>query len=154
MIVVFQISPKALGTNWGYVILIRNGYKKGLSSETPVKAAVERLHTANLNAVAFCIVGGPEDTDETLESTLTYLGDCGFDAVVPSVFLPFPGTPYFTEPEKYGLGPLDPLGDWGFYTGAVCSTRHLTADQIDAWVRRFLAYNQASNSRKDNRYVQ
>ncbi len=103
--------------------------------------SLSRIKDAGIDTTAFVMTGGPDDTEETLESTyndisrLMHLRILDFATV--SMFRPFPGTPYYKNPEKYGIKferNTNAFHDWGFFNGkAITETRHLGKQRIEHW---------------------
>lgn len=63
--------------------------------EQVVVDALERLNRHGINSRAYVIVGIPTETIEELLSTFDLAADLGIDAVRPSIFFPYPGTPLY-----------------------------------------------------------
>ncbi len=61
--------------------------------EHVVVEALERLQRYGLNSRAYVIVGAPTETKQELLSTFELATELGIDAVRPSIFFPYPGTP-------------------------------------------------------------
>lgn len=110
---------------------------------------IDRLGKPGIEWTAFIIVGGPEDTEESLEQTYEWLKTWGklyrIDWVTTSMFRPFPGTAYWKDPEKHGLEfekSPEAFHDWGFFNGiAVSATKHLSKERIEHWAARFNELN-------------
>jgi radical SAM superfamily enzyme YgiQ (UPF0313 family) len=121
----------------------------GLKQFTDNWNKIDRLEKPDIEWTAFIIVGGPADTEESLEQTHEWLSTWGklykIDWVTASMFRPFPGTPYWRHPEKYGLEfdkSLEAFHDWGFFNGkAVSATKHLSKERIEHWAGKFNELN-------------
>jgi len=77
-------------------------------------SACKILRKHNLNVTGQWIIGHPGETPKEAELSLkllkNLLDDNLLQEVYPTVFVPFPGTPFFETPEKYGLEIL--TTDW------------------------------------------
>jgi len=63
--------------------------------------AVEKLHGHGIRAKAFLIVGLPGETRDTVCETADWIEESKPDDVDISVFQPLPGSPIFSDPEKW-----------------------------------------------------
>jgi radical SAM superfamily enzyme YgiQ (UPF0313 family) len=110
---------------------------------------IDKLGKPDIEWTAFIIVGGPADTEESLEQTHEWLDSWGklykIDWVTASMFRPFPGTVYWRHPGKYGLEldkSREAFHDWGFFNGkAVTGTRNLSRERIEHWAAEFAKLN-------------
>lgn len=130
-----SIGLESISTN------VRKSYQKGLTRDQ-VRRAIDLIRGAGLRAVAFVIVGGPDDSVDTLEETLEFAETTALNGVVASAFQPFPGTQYWTAPASYGLKEIEPFDRWSFFEGPVCATRNLTKVQVAEWLERFASFNE------------
>lgn len=84
-----------------------------------------------IRALAFVIFGMPKNSFNDELNTIKFLSEIQPDAVGVFSFKPYPGTIYYSEPEKFGLKIFD--GDfqrWSQLDEPTHSTQHLEKDQI------------------------
>lgn len=82
------------------LVLKRN--MKGTSREVNIKA-FHTLQKYGIRAKAFLIVGLPGETEETIKETESWIEEAGPYDVDVSIFNPLPGSPIFSDPEKWGI---------------------------------------------------
>lgn len=101
-------------------------------------AAVKRLHKYGIKAKAFLIAGLPGESHKTIEQTKQWIEEAQPDDIAMSVFQPLPGSPIFSNPDKWGVSfqyngqPLWYRGKPGDYI-AHARTKCLSTAQIVAY---------------------
>jgi radical SAM superfamily enzyme YgiQ (UPF0313 family) len=123
-------------------------YKKDLNHQKTRQILSQSIEHG-IETTAFIVVGGPEDTEETLAATYgaieSLMNDGILDFVTVSLFRPNPGTVYWKNPERFGLEfekTCSAFHDWGFFNGiAVSATRNLSKERIEHWVSKINSLN-------------
>lgn len=64
--------------------------------------AVVNAKKAGLRVRAQFIVGLPGETDETVETLAQFIKKCPADSMACHIFVPLPGSPVYTHPERFG----------------------------------------------------
>jgi anaerobic magnesium-protoporphyrin IX monomethyl ester cyclase len=105
--------------------------RKGRFSEETVFEAFGLTSRAGVGTTAYLMLGAPEQTHADVEATIDLVCELDPDYRVVSFFQPFPGTPYWEDPERFGLTEIAPLEDWNFHEGPVCRTRHMDKQSLD-----------------------
>lgn len=130
-------------------------YAKGVSEEyrLQIQETFKAVVAAGMAPSAFVMLGGPEDTADALAATLDFLVELRRTGLlrraVLNPFMPWPGTPYFKSPEKFGLTIQRPTSQWGYQGGPVCSTRNLSLEEVVRWIS---LYDDALNSDIDEQW--
>jgi len=65
--------------------------------------AIKNLHKVGIKAKAFLIVGLPEEDEESIKETESWIVDANPDDVDISIFQPLPGSDIFNNPQKYKI---------------------------------------------------
>lgn len=76
--------------------------RKGFTIEEAF-SAVNIIKKAGVELQAFFIVGFPQETEETLKDTITAMKNIKSDALIYSIFTPYPGTEAFEFCKRKGL---------------------------------------------------
>lgn len=82
---------------------------------------------------AFFVIGFPGETADTLEETRKFIVDADPDQYFVSNFVPYPGTPVWDNPEKYGITWMSRDFDQYYQVGKD-GTGGLTVDTL--WLSR------------------
>ena len=80
--------------------------EKGTTVEQNIRA-IDSTKKAGIPVMASIIVGCPGETWETIEETIRLLEEHPPDRCHVCMFTPFPGSPVWRHPEKYGVEILD-----------------------------------------------
>ncbi|MFX0063360.1 MAG: B12-binding domain-containing radical SAM protein [Candidatus Hermodarchaeota archaeon] len=80
---------------------------KRLSVEKIIKG-VENTKSQGLKTRAYLMVGFPGENWETVEETVELMKICNFDEFIVYPLIPYPGTPLYYNPQKYGITYIDP----------------------------------------------
>lgn len=130
----------SIGVESGNDQILRNS-RKGMTT-TQNLIAVTRAKEVGIKSKGFFIIGLPGETERTARQTINFsriLRDSGMDQADFYYLTPFPGTPVWEDPEKFGLRIID--RDFSHYLqagqGAKCyvETRELKAGRIEELVR-------------------
>lgn len=117
------------GIESGHDPIMKRG--KGIT-RSDVNRAVKRVVANGMRAVASFIIGWPDDDVDTVQHTIDFALELREQGVhTPfSILTPFPGTPLYGNPERYGITIEN--SDFSDYTfsRANISTRHLTRDDL------------------------
>lgn len=119
--------------------------KKGRFSEEVVSNAFRLTRKAGMETTAYVMLGAPEQTKDDIDNTIKLVRDLDPDYRVVSFFQPFPGTPYWESPRRYGLSEIAPLEAWNFHEAPICRTRHL--DKASLTEAAFRLYLECDGSR-------
>jgi len=116
-----------LGLESGSKEMLENYHKK-ITTDIAAKA-VEILKSFGIRIWGSFIVGGLDDTKETVRQTVRYAKDLGIDIAEFSMLTPFPGTALYEQAKKENL---IATYDWSKYDGAhaVMNTHHMTQRDI------------------------
>ena len=71
------------------------------------KRALDYARLAGLKTRIYLMVGFPGETEETIEKSLRTVMSCDFDEFIVYAFIPYPGTPVWYEPKKWGIRNID-----------------------------------------------
>lgn len=74
--------------------------------------AVKMIMDHGMQATAFLIAGLPGETEESIQDTINWVQTVKPDKFTVSACTPYPGTPLWRFPEKYGITQLDFGGDY------------------------------------------
>ena len=78
--------------------------------------AVKRIHEHGMKVKGFFIFGLPGETWETAMDTIKFAKEILVDFVDFYPYTPFPSTPIWNNPERYGLEIIKPVNsDWNQY---------------------------------------
>jgi anaerobic magnesium-protoporphyrin IX monomethyl ester cyclase len=107
---------------------ILDKYHKKITTDIAAKA-VEILKGFGIRIWGSFIVGGLDDTKETVRQTVTYAKQLGIDIAEFSVLTPFPGTALYKQAEDENL---IATRDWSKYDGAhsVMNTHYMSQKEI------------------------
>ena len=138
------------GTGIEYVILgIESGSPKVLKmmnkKTTPqqILAGCEKLRKYDLSPIGLWMIGHPGDTPEETEHSLKLLDHLLREDLLSaanfSYFIPWPGTCFFDDPEKYGIEVLvEDWSNWNFRLKAgsrrrpICQLKDFPAHEMEA----------------------
>lgn len=110
--------------------------------------AIKKAQKAGLQTIGYFIIGFPGETKETIDKTLSFIENSNIDRPQVYQFTPLPGSPVFTNPDKYGI--INMSKDWKQYWmvtgqnglgGKVIDTKYMTSDELTEHmieVRKFL----------------
>jgi len=80
------------------------------------KKGVEMCHKAGIKVKGFFIIGLPGETWETAIDTIEFARSLNLEYADAYILTPFPATPLWENPEKYGIQIIKPEGsDWSKY---------------------------------------
>ncbi|MDD5677968.1 MAG: radical SAM protein [Kiritimatiellae bacterium] len=108
------------------------------------RRAIDMAHEAGMLVNGYFIIGFPGETAETIEATMEFIRTTGIDQAQGYTFVPLPGCDVSRNPEKYGI--ISMSKDYSEYYlifgtegmgGRTISTKYLSAEQLEAQVRRF-----------------
>ena len=83
---------------------------KKLQKHSTVKdniAALKNCREAGLKTRIYLMLGFPGETEKTVKKSLETLIECPFDEFIVYSFIPYPGTPVWYEPKKWGIKKID-----------------------------------------------
>jgi anaerobic magnesium-protoporphyrin IX monomethyl ester cyclase len=81
---------------------ILRAIRKNISIEEALKAC-KLIKKYGIRLDVFFIVGFPQETEDTLQDTITAMNNINSDLIVYSIFTPYPGTEAFELCKSYGL---------------------------------------------------
>lgn len=107
---------------------ILDKYHKRITTDIAAKA-VEILKSFGIRIWGSFIIGGLDDTKETIRKTVNYAKQLNIDIAEFSVLTPFPGTVLYNQAKEKGL---IATYDWSKYDGAhaVMNTHYMTQREI------------------------
>lgn len=85
---------------------ILDAMNKGLRVEN-IKANLKKVIEEGFIARIYLIVGYPGETYQTIQETIELVKECRPHEVSVYPLIPYPGTPLYKEPEKYGITFID-----------------------------------------------
>lgn len=103
---------------------------KGNFSKDEIKKVFDLTKKLRISTSAFLILGAPDQTSLVVENTIKLLREIDPDYRVVSFFQPFPGTPYWGNPKKFGLSNIVSLDKWNFYEAPICQTKFLSKSEL------------------------
>jgi len=101
----------ALGIESGSDYIL-NKMQKGQTVEDGLKG-IKNARASGLIVRIYLIVGFPGETWATVQETIDFVEEARPDEFVAYALIPYPGTPLYHEPEKFGLLNID--GDFTHY---------------------------------------
>ena len=113
---------------------VLQGLRKGCTLEQ-TEVAVKAARNAGIDHVSCSfIIGAPDDTEETVITTIAFaekLRKLGATHTPFSIMIPYPGSPLFRDPERFGVSIHS--FDWSRYIPTVSniSTRYLSQRRIE-----------------------
>ena len=122
--------------------------KKGHTIEK-AHAAVDLYRRKGIEAQTFFMIGLPEETEETLQDTLTAIRTINASAIMLNTFTPYPGSQLFEECRK--LGVVDDDFDITLYnhlSPANCFTAHIAPERFRKLAAEAFAYVDRRNDRR------
>ena len=111
--------------------------------------ACRRLRDNGFNARSLWVIGHPGDNPQEAEYSLHELKRLYAQQLIrqaqPAIFVPFPGTPFFDQPERYGMEILTfDWRRWDLWSGQpVHQLEDFTTEQIAAFYQKTLAVVQS-----------
>jgi len=116
---------------------------KGITAAS-LRVGLEMIDQADVRVSAFLIVGHPGDTVEESSITEKFVGRQFTDELItwidPSIFVPYPGTPFFTHPSRYGVEILsDDWSQWYRSAWPIAQLSSFSASEIQLAFLRLLA---------------
>jgi radical SAM superfamily enzyme YgiQ (UPF0313 family) len=123
---------------------ILKSMKKGCKPEAIVNA-VKLCKEVGLKTHAFYVIGAPDDSEATLQDTLTLARKLDTDFFDFNIIYPVPGTEYSRIAEEEGLletngskDRYDNEGEAFGYAHAMVRTRHLSGAELNRWRSKML----------------
>jgi anaerobic magnesium-protoporphyrin IX monomethyl ester cyclase len=115
---------------------ILKSYNKNIDTSA-VKQIVNILKKHNITSRLAFIVGGPDDTENSLENTISILKEINPDLIVVNMATPFPGTDLYKHVKEKQI--LVNNLDWTNYTGAIpiIKPENLRIDQVYYYYKKF-----------------
>jgi hypothetical protein len=107
-----------------------NSLRKGRYSEATIERAFQFAHEAGIATTAFLMLGAPEQTPNDIDETLKLIRMIDPTHRVISFFQPFPGTPYWENPERFCISEIEPMEAWNFYEAPICRTKYFDKHQL------------------------
>lgn len=100
---------------------------------------LKQAHDANIRTRGYFICGFPGETDETIAKSIESLNGIALDEAMVYPCIPYPGTPLFADPVRFGIKKINPdftkyvqIGR-GRSAGFVMETETFGPEQIAAW---------------------
>jgi len=110
--------------------------RKGRFAPDTIHKAFSLTRRAGIGTTAYLMLGNPFQTQEDIDATAELIREVDPDYRVVSFFQPFPGTPYWSLPESFGLSDIAPLEQWNFHEAPICRTKSLSKSALmDAAIR-------------------
>jgi anaerobic magnesium-protoporphyrin IX monomethyl ester cyclase len=109
----------AVGAESGSDKILR-AMSKGLTKQVS-REGIRRAKEAGLIVRTYWIVGFPGETWDTVKETVEFIDETMPDEFVVYPLIPYPGTPIYHDPEKYGLLNID--HDFSKYF-QICGDKH------------------------------
>jgi len=100
--------------------LILKAMRKGLTKQVS-REGIRRAKEAGLIVRTYWIVGFPGETWDTVRETVEFVDETRPDEFVVYPLIPYPGTPLYHDPERYGLLNIDQ--DFSKYF-QICGDKH------------------------------
>ena len=122
--------------------------KKGHTIEKAY-AAVDLYRRKGIEVQTFFMIGLPEETEETLQDTLTAIRRIDASAIMLNTFTPYPGSQLFEECRT--LGVVDDDFDITLYnhlSPANCFTAHIAPERFKQLAAEAFAYVDRRNDRR------
>jgi len=118
---------------------------KGLTPDK-IREGLTNARDAGLRIRIYLIVGFPGETDETINETMNFLKNIPFDEFTVYPCIPYPGTPLYEKPDKFGITWIDP--DFSKYvqvgvnriTGYVLRTKNYEPKKVKEWHDKVIDY--------------
>jgi len=121
---------------------ILNYLKKGTVTVEQNRKALKLCKQAGLHTFGYFIIGSPEETEEDLKQTLSFVKDKNLDQFSIFHLTPYPGTDLWEEAKSMGVVSDSPDFDMtklsmaGFKADVVIS-KHLTQEDLCKWFYLF-----------------
>lgn len=109
-----------------------------------IKSGLQAAKKAGISTRGFFICGFPGETDETLDESVDSLEDIALDEAIVYPCIPYPGTPLYTERDKYGITWIEE--DFSKYlqvginkkAGFVMATDSFGPEKIVEWRNKYM----------------
>jgi radical SAM superfamily enzyme YgiQ (UPF0313 family) len=116
---------------------------KGITAAS-LRAGLEMIHQADVWVCAFLIVGHPGDNVEESQISEKFVARQFADGLItwidPSIFVPYPGTPFFAHPERHGVEILShDWSQWYRSSWPIAQLNSFSASEIRLAFLRLLA---------------
>lgn len=131
---------------------IRNTIMRKNISNEKMHDVIRACKRNNIYAMAFIIVGMPEDTAQTLEETIRFLEESELDNFNPNRLIPLPGTKLFQQclDDDLFVGGYQPRQLWrGDFQGEMHMSHgfmikpyQMTVDELNRYFERLMALKQ------------
>jgi len=103
-----------------------------------IKNAFKLAHKAGIETIAFCMVGLPGETKESMQKTIDLMKEVKPTLPKVSILLPLPNTPLFDSWDKKGLILTKKWEDYSFHSQIrVYKHPNLTNQEINKYYRKF-----------------
>lgn len=118
--------------------------KKNLSAKQAIQK-IEMLKSRGIKVVLYVIIGLPFETEEMIQDTYTVLKEISADAILPSIFLPLPGTQLgeicFQKGWAQRINKDNAFPVQGYYK-SILKYSHITPEKIQHYHGKIRALNQ------------
>jgi len=103
-----------------------------------IKRAFKIANKVGMETIAFCMLGLPGDTKESMQRTIDLMKEVKPTLPKVSILLPLPATPLFNEWDKQGLILTKNWEDYSFHsTARVYKHPNLTDEEIYVYYKKF-----------------
>lgn len=103
-----------------------------------IRMAFKLANKVGIESVAFCMMGLPGDTKESMQKTIDLMKEVKPTMPKTSILLPLPGTPLFEEWDKKGLILTKKWEDYSFHSSKrVYRHPNLTDEEIFTYYKKF-----------------
>ncbi|MFH0985856.1 MAG: radical SAM protein [Candidatus Omnitrophota bacterium] len=106
-------------------------------STSQVRRAVQLLRSHGLIAVGYFMIGFPDDTQETIEETMSFSTSLDLDAANFYIAYPFPGTAFYELCRKSGLLEEEPFSRLPYVEASV-HTKFVSARMLERWRKKMV----------------
>ena len=120
--------------------------RKGRFAPDTIHKAFSLTRRAGIGSTAYLMLGNPFQTQEDIDATADLIREVDPDYRVVSFFQPFPGTPYWSSPESFGLSDIAPLEQWNFHEAPICKTKSLSKSALMEAATRFYLERSVASS--------
>lgn len=107
-----------------------NDFNKGHFDEAQVLKTFRIIRQKGIETTVYLIVGFPNQKLSDINETISFLQKIDPDNRIISFFQPYPGTPYWKSPLKYGLKNIVSFDKWNLYEYPICETNYMTKEEI------------------------
>lgn len=131
-----------------------NLLKKGEYTKGGIIRTFRLLRDNGIETTAFLIVGAPNQKVQDIDSTIELLWEINPDNRIVSYFQPYPGTPYWKNPSKFGLRDIDSFENWNFYEYPICETEQMSKNEIqEAAIRLYIDIGSGKSINMHEHYL-